>query len=436
MQFHKRADNSSRQNSARSNSFAGNRDLHSSSPAHNVNPSTVNATRAPPPIDVDQLYDTFDKMETEDNTAMKDMFGMLLNLSIKSSETEEMKSQLTFNSQRLDRLEAKIGNPEELAVPLSLAVRNLPFPGPGVTDLQLIKAAFKEINARGVDLDRDIVKVVRQGATAENLGTVLVEMSSDETRASIMKTKKCLENNPSPGIRKLIIKNMKPRVELKFDIALNEILKRIPGGENCYIANNGHIREKNPNQRNYQNPLNSNPNPGSSRPNFNQFYSNPRPTPTPHQQQSFGQLSQFYQPRPVSTIAGSRVPVSIPLHSTPHQVPISNPAAPWAPVSIPPYPTLHRVPISNPTAPIMSAPLINFQVPPPTQHPSAPAVTQPASASFDSLITTPAMISTPLVTIQPECDQSSGQASEQVVGQDSHQSQPAATSQDEGMNQQ
>ena len=376
-------------------------------------------------------------MGTEENSAMKDMFGMLLNLSIKSSETEEMKSQLTFNSQRLDRLEAKVGNPEELAVPLSLAVRNLPFPGPGVTDLQLIKAAFKEINARGVDLDRDIVKVVRQGATAENLGTVLVEMSSDETRASIMKTKKCLENNPSPGIRKLIIKNMKPRVELKFDIALNEILKRIPGGENCFIANNGHIREKNPNQRNsYQNPMNSNPNPSYSRPNFNQFNSKPRPTPTPYQQQPFGQFSQFYQPPPVSTIAGSRVPVSIPLYPTPHQVPLSNPAAPWVPVSIPPYPTLHQVPISNQAAPIMSAPLISFQVPPPTQQPSAPSVSQPASASFDSLITNPAVISTPLVTIQPELDQSSGQTSEHVVGQDSHQSQPAATSQDEGMNQQ
>merc|ERR1712096_358038 len=105
MQFHKRADNSSRQNSARSNAYAGNRDLHSSSPAHNVNHSTVNATRAPPPIDVDQLYDTFDKMGTDENTAMKDMFGMLLNLSIKSNEAEEMKSHLPANTERLDRLE-------------------------------------------------------------------------------------------------------------------------------------------------------------------------------------------------------------------------------------------------------------------------------------------------------------------------------------------
>ena len=98
MQLHKRADNSSRQNSARSNAFAGNRDLHSRSPAHNVNPSTqgptINATRAPPPIDVNQLYDTFDNMASGENSALKDMFGMLLNLSIKSNETEEMKIEI------------------------------------------------------------------------------------------------------------------------------------------------------------------------------------------------------------------------------------------------------------------------------------------------------------------------------------------------------
>ena len=50
---------------------------------------------------------------------------------------------------------------------------------------------------------------------------------------------------------------MKPRVELKVDIALNEMLKRLPGGDNFYIANNGHIREKNHQQRSFQNSFHS-----------------------------------------------------------------------------------------------------------------------------------------------------------------------------------
>ena len=51
---------------------------------------------------------------------------------------------------------------------------------------------------------------------------------------------------------------MKPKLELKVDIALNEMLKKFPGGENFFVANNGHIREKNFQQRSYQNNFNSN----------------------------------------------------------------------------------------------------------------------------------------------------------------------------------
>ena len=46
---------------------------------------------------------------------------------------------------------------------------------------------------------------------------------------------------------------MKSQQELRMDIAVNEILKKLPGGENLYIANNGHIREKTPQQMAYRN---------------------------------------------------------------------------------------------------------------------------------------------------------------------------------------
>ena len=85
----------------------------------------------------------------------------------------------------------------------------------------------------------------------------MVELVSDEVRAAIMKTKKILENHHNPCLRRVIVKNMKSKQELKMDIAMNEMLRKLPGGENLYIANNGHIREKTANQMSFQNSFRS-----------------------------------------------------------------------------------------------------------------------------------------------------------------------------------
>ena len=302
-QTNRRMDNNGRQNRARSTGFNTNRDLSSLPPpptnqppyfpsSQSIQPPlfpssqfipvttsaqpmptiqpmqpmpNTNPTQPTSAINVDKLRETFQNMQqgaasTSENSApLKDMFGMLLHLCSKGDENEQMKTEISSNTHRLDRLEAKLGSsPDDIAVPLSLAIRNLPLPGPGSNDYELVKALLREINATGVDIDHDIIKVVRQGATGDNQGTVMVEMSCDEVRASVMKTKKCLENHHNPGLRKIIIKNMKPRLELKVDIALNEMLKKFPGGENFFVANNGHIREKNFQQRSYQNNFNSN----------------------------------------------------------------------------------------------------------------------------------------------------------------------------------
>jgi len=404
-QFQRRSENRSesisRATSGRADILAGHRGVPAApAPAHDLNPS-----RAPPAIDIDKLFTTYDSIGGE-NSAMKDMFGMLLNLSLRSGETEEMKIHLKSNTQRICRLEAKLGNPDDLAVPLSLAVRNLPLPAQGVTDLQLILAAFKEINAPNVDLDRDITTVVRHGATADNLGTVFVEMSSDQARASIMKTKKVLESHHNPGIRKLIIKNMKQRSELKMDIALNEILKRIPGSENCFIANNGQIREKAPNQRNTH---------------FNQ---NPNPNHFPYHQAypAYPTLNQNQRPPPQSLpMPVTRAPV---LPFLPRLPPVSAPAV---------------IPFQFP------APVARFSVPPPSLAPPTTPVfqftaSQTSGASFDSLVSSggaaPVMYpgSAP---VQGDPAQEAGQvnpvlnaapASEAVIGQSAQEADPTAAS--------
>ena len=284
----RRGENSSRQSKARSSGFDNNRDLSgftfpppsSSGPPHHP-PATLLATQqkiglattsshtittntmtvpSNPNIDMTRLHNNLQAMSGSTTTSLpsndtfKDMYGMLVHLCKKSDEAEKVKTDVVGNTSRIARLEAKLGgSSDDVAVPLSLAIRNLPLPGPGVDDRQLVRSVFYEINAREVDIDNDIVKVTRQGATNENLGTVMVEMRSDEARASIMKTKKVLEHHNNPGLRKLIIKNMKSRLELKIDIALGDILKKFPGGENYYVANNGHIREKSEQQRSYQN---------------------------------------------------------------------------------------------------------------------------------------------------------------------------------------
>ena len=188
---------------------------------------------------------------------MKDMYGMMLHLFSKSSENDALKSTVGTCISRLDSLEAKVGNPDEPAIPLSIAVRFMPLPAPGQTDKQLIQLAFSEIRAPGVDVEQDIVKVVRLGdLTNGKLGTILVEMRNQECKAHIMKTKKCLENHPNHGLQKLIIKNAQTKSEIKTNIALNEILRKIPGEQNSFIAGNGRImQQQQQEQQRYYQPL-------------------------------------------------------------------------------------------------------------------------------------------------------------------------------------
>ena len=233
-------DNNGRQNRARSTGFNTNRDLSSLPPpptnqppyfpsSQSIQPPlfpssqfipvttsaqpmptiqpmqpmpNTNPTQPTSAINVDKLRETFQNMQqgaasTSENSApLKDMFGMLLHLCSKGDENEQMKTEISSNTHRLDRLEAKLGSsPDDIAVPLSLAIRNLPLPGPGSNDYELVKALLREINAAGVDIDHDIIKVVRQGATGDNQGIVMVEMSCDEVRASVMKTNH-QANNP------------------------------------------------------------------------------------------------------------------------------------------------------------------------------------------------------------------------------------------------
>ena len=61
---------------------------------------------------------------------MTDMFGMILHMFSKDNENKEVKQNVTSNTTRISALEAKVGNPEDVAKPLSLTVQWLCRWGP------------------------------------------------------------------------------------------------------------------------------------------------------------------------------------------------------------------------------------------------------------------------------------------------------------------
>ena len=145
-------------------------------------------------------------------------------------------------------MEAKVGNVGEPSIPLSLAIRGLPLPSPGVEDIDLVRQVVRLIRAPNVDPEQDVVKVVRRGAREQNGGTILAEIRSKEAKAAIMKTKKVLEQSENESLRRLIIKNALTDDQMKMNRAMNGVLKLIPGGPNYYIAGNGDVRTKNERQ--------------------------------------------------------------------------------------------------------------------------------------------------------------------------------------------
>ena len=57
----------------------------------------------------------------------------------------------------------------------------------------------------------------------------------------IMKKKKELENHNHPTLRTLIIKNMMTQEQIKNQTAMNQLLRKMPGGDQIYITSYGSI---------------------------------------------------------------------------------------------------------------------------------------------------------------------------------------------------
>ena len=180
------------------------------------------------------------------------MFAMLqqvlVSVSKLDSSLEEVKADVSENSERIAALEAKVGNKDECAVPISISIQNLKRYDQG--DTEVVKSVIRRINAEGVNSEEAVKKVIRKGEKpangnqSERLDTVLVEPQSSEVKAKIMKAKKMLATDDNVDMRNLRISHMKTPGQLSQDYFNRQLLKLVPGGERMYISGTGAILPK------------------------------------------------------------------------------------------------------------------------------------------------------------------------------------------------
>ena len=227
--------------------------------------------------------------EVDTKECMVAMFGLVASLHSQNSEDkvkmDAIGNRAVSNEKRIEEIEKKIGASEECAIPLSVTIQNL-TKYPTVTDEEAVKKVIAEIGAEGVDPQTDVVKVNRKGykpasgTQQERLGTVMVELSSQEVKAKIMRSKKSLEDRPN-NLANLRIRNMKSQAELNQDFFNRQVLKLVPGGDKFYIAANGALRPQQPRHAGPQ----GNPPHGQHLPPFRPSSPSFRPRALPQQQQ-------------------------------------------------------------------------------------------------------------------------------------------------------
>ena len=211
---------------------------------------------------LDELRSILDKMKSNKavdyNTMMTALFGGILSLSEdirKCNRDLENKIEGTQNKldvtieklsdaeARITILESSISKPDFDLKP-SLVIQKLPR-SETKSDMELVIEVFREINAEGVSESEDIVKVKRVGHCADKVGTILVEMKSEDDKIKVMKAKKSLMKHQNLMLRKLKIRNMKSLEQMNQENNLYKILSLIPSGDQFVLSGSGKIVRRN-----------------------------------------------------------------------------------------------------------------------------------------------------------------------------------------------
>jgi len=87
---------------------------------------------------------------------------LIIDIHSKQSEADNTRAVVNQVCSRLDAIEAKVGNAEEIADRSRLAIRQLPFPAEGYSDFDMVVYLLREIRAPGLDARNDVIKVIRK----------------------------------------------------------------------------------------------------------------------------------------------------------------------------------------------------------------------------------------------------------------------------------
>ena len=238
-------------------------------PSLSSGPPPVDSVHYPPVnVNIADLTNTYNQIKSNgvapetSNKLLVDIYGMMVNMSAKQAEIDTVKTVVKSNTNRISELESKIGNAHQVSIPLSIAIRHLPPPPQGTSELQQVRHVLAAVRAEGVDPQTDVIKAVREGFKEESrpgandgwLGTVLVELRTDEIKTKVMKTKKVLEDHQNQMLKNLIIKNAKTKAEMRMERMANSLLKLNPQGQNFYFAANGNLRPRNQHFQQTSNP--------------------------------------------------------------------------------------------------------------------------------------------------------------------------------------
>ena len=171
---------------------------------------------------------------------------MMLTVLSRQSDTDMLRDELMAQENRISALESKIGTSDEISERLGLAIRNLPMPPDGMSELQNVWLSLNEIHAPGLNTEHVLTEAVRVGNVGPKRGSVKVEIIDEMSRSCIMKNKKNSTQHPNILLKNLVIRNLKTVCQINFDNFARDLMKFIPGGENLFIAPNGNICQRNP----------------------------------------------------------------------------------------------------------------------------------------------------------------------------------------------
>ena len=178
-----------------------------------------------------------------------DLLGMVVHIFTKQTENDNIGVKVNSNTERIQQLEARLGEEPEIIYDRSIAIRTLPLPAEGFSEIQNVSYVLHEIREPSF-CQTDIIKVIRKVSARHdpnkgpNLGSVLVQLRNEEVRGKLMRAKKALEHHQSADIRNLTIRNAFSPSEMRNQNIHNNLLRMITGSSNYFVAGNGSIRQK------------------------------------------------------------------------------------------------------------------------------------------------------------------------------------------------